>query len=75
MVSLNHNAVTSDGLFVVSQRMGRLIKQLELSGQRRDTQIRFGAREVGLKCVSLISGFRQPLERGGLFGCHWLDVI
>ena len=28
--------------------MGRLIKQLELSGQRRDTQIPLGAREVGL---------------------------
>jgi hypothetical protein len=55
--------------------MGRLIKQLELSGQRRDMQIRFGVREVGLKCVSLVSSFRQPLERRRLFGCHWLNVV
>jgi hypothetical protein len=26
-------------------------KQFELSGQHRDTQIRLGAREIGLKCV------------------------
>jgi hypothetical protein len=26
--------------------MRRLIKQLELSGQRRDTQIRFGVRDL-----------------------------
>jgi predicted RNA-binding Zn-ribbon protein involved in translation (DUF1610 family) len=32
-------------------------------------------REVGLICVSLISGFRQPLERRGLFGRHWLEVV
>jgi hypothetical protein len=46
-----------------------------LGGQRGNTQIRFGVREVGLKYVSLISGFSQPLDRGGLFGCHWLDVV
>ena len=35
-----------------SKCMRRLAKQFELSGQGRDTQIRFGAREVGLICVS-----------------------
>jgi hypothetical protein len=35
----------------VSKCMRRPVKQFELSGQHRDTQIRLGAREVGLKCV------------------------
>jgi len=43
-------------------------KQFELSGQHRDTQIRLGACEVWLKCVELVSGFRQPLERCSLLG-------
>ena len=39
------------------------VKQFELSDQRRDTQIGLGALEVRLKCVQLVSSFRQPLER------------
>jgi hypothetical protein len=35
----------------ISECMRRLAKQFELSSQRRDPQIRLGAREVGLKCV------------------------
>jgi hypothetical protein len=35
----------------VSERMRRPVKQFELSGQHRDTQIRLGAREIRLKCV------------------------
>jgi hypothetical protein len=34
-----------------SKCMRRLAKQFELSGQCRDAQIGFGAREVGLICV------------------------
>ena len=34
-----------------SKCMRRLAKQFELGGRCRDTQIRFGAREVGLICV------------------------
>ena len=36
---------------IVSECMRWLAKQFKLSSQRRDTQIRLGAREVGLKCV------------------------
>jgi len=43
--------------------MRRLAKQFELGGQHRDTHIRLGAREVRLKCLSLISSFRQSLKR------------
>jgi hypothetical protein len=32
-------------------------------------------REVGLKCVSLVSGCRQLLERCSLLRCHWLNVV
>ena len=35
----------------VSDSMRWLVKQFELGGQHRDTHIRLGAREVGLKCV------------------------
>jgi len=35
----------------VSERMRWRVKQFELSGQHRDTQIGLGAREVQLKCV------------------------
>jgi hypothetical protein len=54
--------------------MRRLTEQFELSSQRCDTLIRLGAREVGLKCVQLVSGFRQPLECCSLLGRHWLVV-
>jgi hypothetical protein len=57
-----------------SECMRRLTKQFELSGQRCDTLIRLGAREVGLKCVQLVCGFRQPLECRSLLGRHWLVV-
>src|SRR6516225_2841064 len=39
------------------------VKQFELCGQHRDTQISLGAREVRLKCLWLIGGLCQPLER------------
>jgi len=55
----------------VSKCMRRPVKQFELSGQHSDTQIRLGAREVGLKSVQLVSGFRQSLERCSLLGRHW----
>ena len=55
----------------VSERMRWLVKQFELSGQHRDAQIRLVAREVRLKCVELVSGFRQSLKRSSLRGCHW----
>ena len=51
--------------------MRRPVKQFELGGQHRDAQISFGAREVWLKCLSLVGGFRQSLERCSLLGCHW----
>jgi hypothetical protein len=54
-----------------SQCMRWLVKQFELSGQRRDTQIGLGAREVGFKCVQFVSVFRQPPERLSLLGRHW----
>src|SRR6516164_2165162 len=55
--------------------MRRLAKQFELGGQRRDTHIRLGAREVRLKCLSLISSFRQSLKRFSLLGSHWRDRV
>jgi hypothetical protein len=42
--------------------------------QHRDTQISLGACEIGLKCVRLVSGLRQLLERCHLLGCHWPGV-
>jgi hypothetical protein len=54
--------------------MRRLTKQFELSSQCCDTLIRLGAREVGLKCVQLVSGFRQPLQCRSLLGRHWLVI-
>jgi hypothetical protein len=41
----------SSGRLHGSECMGRRVKQFELSGQRRDTLISLGAREVGFKCV------------------------
>jgi len=52
----------------LSSRMRWFVKQLELSGQHRDTQIRLIVREVRFKCVELVSGFRQALERCSLLG-------
>src|SRR6516164_7266975 len=37
--------------------------------------IRLGAREVRLKCLSLISSFRQSLKRFSLLGSHWRDRV
>jgi len=37
--------------------------------------IRLGAREVRLKCLSLISSFRQSLKRFSLLGSHWRDEV
>ena len=51
--------------------MRRLAEQLEFSGQHRDTQIRLGVREIRLKSIKLVSGFRQALERCSLLSCHW----
>ena len=51
--------------------MRRLVKQFQLSGQHRDTNIRLGTREVWLKCVVLVSSFRQSLKRCSLLGSHW----
>src|SRR6516162_1016569 len=45
----------------VSERMGWLVKPFEFGGQHRDTYIRLSAREVWLKCIQLISSFRQSL--------------
>ena len=42
----------------VSERMRWLVK---FGGQHRDTHIRLSAREVWLKCIQLISSFRQSL--------------
>jgi hypothetical protein len=55
--------------------MRRLAQQFELGGQYRDTHIRLGACEVGLKCVSLVSSFRQSLKRCSLLGSHWLGRV
>src|SRR6516164_6953126 len=55
--------------------MRRLAKQFELGGQHRDTHICLGAREVRLKCLSLISSFRQSLKRFSLLGSHWRDRV
>src|SRR5262249_11821574 len=56
----------------LSECMRRLAKLFEFSCQHRDTQIRLGAREVRLKRLELVSGFRQPLELCSLLGRHWL---
>jgi len=53
----------------VSERMRWLVK---FGGQHRDTHIRLSAREVWLKCIQLISSFRQSLKRCGLLDSHWL---
>jgi hypothetical protein len=45
--------------------MWRPIKQFELSGQHRDTQVSFGAREVRLKRL-LTSQFKKLLRNKGL---------
>ncbi len=59
----------------LSERMRWLVKQFEFSGQHRDPHIRLGAREVRLKCVKLISSFRQSLKRCSLHDSHWPDRV
>src|SRR6516164_3551714 len=49
-----------------------LVKPFEFGGQHRDAHIRLSAREVRLKCIQLISSFRQSHKRCGLLGRHWL---
>jgi hypothetical protein len=62
--------------------MRRRVKQFELSGQRRNTPIRLGAREVGFKCVQLISDGSQiadpspgPRSAAALTGTARVDAF
>jgi len=57
-VDRNATRLTFGEQLSFSQRVRRLVKQFELRGQHRDTQVRLVVREVRFKCVELVSGFR-----------------
>ena len=61
-------ASTKAGL--VSERMRRPVEQLKFGRQRRDAQVRLGAREMRLERFVLIGKLRQSPERLGLICRH-----